>query len=104
MVATACVQPPEPPPGTIPKDKMIAILVDIHIAEAKVGSMGLHSVDSMQVLYKSMKEDVFRKHRVDSTAYNKSYNFYLENTKYLDEIYAAVVDSLSLKENLVKTE
>ncbi len=78
--------------------------MDIHVAEARIGSSGLRSVDSMQVLYKSMKEDVFRKHGVDSTAYNKSYNFYLENTKYLDEIYAAVVDSLSLKENLNKME
>jgi tRNA uridine 5-carbamoylmethylation protein Kti12 len=39
---------------------------------------------------------------VDSTTYYNSYRYYMNNVKEMDQIYAAVVDSLSLRENSIK--
>ncbi len=102
LLLTACTESPKPPPGTLDKDRMINILIDIHIAEAKAGGVSLRSQDSATVYYKVLEGDVFKKHGVDSTTYYRSYRYYMNNIKEMDEIYAAVVDSLSLRENSIK--
>jgi hypothetical protein len=102
LLLTACTESPKPPPGTLDKDRMINILIDIHIAEAKAGGASLRSQDSATVYYKVLEGDVFKKHGVDSTTYYNSYRYYMRNIKEMDQIYAAVVDSLSLRENSIK--
>ncbi len=102
LLLSACVESPKPPPGTLDKDRMINILIDIHIAEAKASGASLRSQDSVTVYYKTLEQDVFKKHGVDSTTYYNSYRYYMANIKQMDQIYAAVVDSLSLRENSIK--
>ena len=102
LLFTACAESPKPPPGTLDKDRMINILIDIHIAEAKAGGAALRSQDSSTVYYKVLESKVFKKHGVDSTKYYNSYRYYMHNIKEMDQIYAAVVDSLSLRENSIK--
>ncbi len=102
LLLTACVKPVEPPPGTLSKDKMVDILIDIHIAEARAGQVNLRSQDSTQMYYNYLEAKVFKKHKIDTATYNRSYRFYTNNMKYMDEIYAAVVDSLSLRESMGK--
>ena len=102
LLLTACTESPKPPPGTLDKDRMINILIDIHIAEARAGGAALRSQDSSTVYYKVLEGDVFKKHGVDSTTYYRSYRYYMNNIKEMDQIYAAVVDSLSLRENSIK--
>jgi hypothetical protein len=104
LLLSACVEPEKPPAYLLSKEQMINILTDIHIAEAKVNMMNLRSYDSMQVLYRKLEGDIFKKYQVDTAVYNKSYQYYLENTKEMDEIYAALVDSLTLRENLGKID
>jgi hypothetical protein len=104
LVTVACVEEPTPPEGTISKEKMVKILMDIHIAEAKVGRLTFRSVDSSKLLFKRMELDIFKKHQVDTATYRKSFEFYLQNTSYLDEIYATVVDSLSYRESIGKMD
>jgi len=102
VAAMACVKEPIPPPDTLSKDQMISILIDIHLAEAKVGRLPFRSLDSSKVLFRKMELDIFKKHQTDTATYRKSFEFYLNNTAYLDDIYAAVVDSLSYRENIGK--
>ena len=104
LVTFACVEAPKPPEGTISKEKMVKILMDIHIAEAKVGRLSLRSVDSSKLLFRRMELKIFKKHNVDTAIYRKSFEFYLQNTTYLDEIYAATVDSLSYRESIGKMD
>lgn len=82
---------------------MINILIDIHMAEARAGSALLRTQDSTTVYYKSLEQDIFKKYKVDSTKYYSSYRYYMENIQLMDEIYAAVVDSLSSRENSIKS-
>ncbi len=74
--------------------------MNVHIAEAKADRVSFRSPDSTQALYKAYESKIFKKYKVDSVVYRKSFEFYLENTDYLDEIYQAVVDSLSVREKL----
>jgi hypothetical protein len=102
LLLASCQSSPKTPPGILDQDSMINILIDIHVAEAKANSAGLRSPDSVQVYYKFLEKDVFSKHSTDSTRYYNSYRYYMENIKQMDQIYAAVVDSLSLRENSIK--
>jgi len=102
LLTVACSQSPKPPPGTLTEDQMINILIDIHVAEAKANSASLRSQDSVAVYYKVLEREVFKKHGVDSVKYYSSYRYYMQHLKQMDQIYAAVVDSLSLRENSVK--
>lgn len=100
----SCGEPDNKPEGLLSKEQMVNLLTDIHIAEARANRSQLRSYDSIQVYYKALEKDVFKKHKTDSTVYKKSYAYYLEHMKELDDIYAAVVDSLSLRENLGRVE
>lgn len=100
----SCGEPDNQPKGLLSKEQMVNILTDIHIAEARANRSQLRSFDSIQVYYKVLENDVFKKHKVDSAAYKRSYQYYLEHMKEMDDIYTAVVDSLSLRENFGRIE
>ena len=102
LLMASCKSAPKTPPGILDQNSMINVLIDIHVAEAQANSAGLRSQDSVQVYYKVLEKDVFGKYGIDSTRYYDSYRYYMENIKQMDQIYAAVVDSLSLRENSIK--
>ncbi len=92
------------PEGILPTDKMVSILTDIHELETKVANLKL-TYDSSSLLYKQQQDSIFKKHQVTDSVYTESFDYYLQQVELLDEIYAAVVDSLSLRRNVgVKTE
>jgi hypothetical protein len=100
LLLTACAadNQQEKPAQLLPKEKMISTLVDIHIAESKVMQRNLPA-DSAGMLFRNYKMEIFKKAGVSSEAFEKSYQYYLNNTKEMDAIYAIVVDSLSLRES-----
>ena len=99
LLVFACVQPEKPPANLITKEQMINILVDIHIAEAMVDEAHL-SKDSSIVIFKDLA--IFEKYGIEKENFDESYNYYLRNINMLDDIYTAVVDSLSVRNALLK--
>ncbi|MBW8050195.1 MAG: DUF4296 domain-containing protein [Cytophagales bacterium] len=99
LLVFACVQQEEPPANIISKEQMINILVDIHIAEAMVDEAHL-SKDSSIAIFKDLA--IFKKHGIEKENFDESYNYYLRNINILDDIYTAVVDSLSVRNALLK--
>lgn len=94
----ACTSPVSPAPDDlIPTEKMTSILVDVHVAEARIESMGL-MLDTGAVHYKKLQQEIFKKHNISEKTFQKSYKHYLDNVSELDKIYEKVVDSLSLAE------
>ncbi len=74
---TACTDLDEKQPDNlIPESKMAAVLTDIHLAEARVSRLGLGSLDSSTLVYKRLEKQIFQKHKVDTSAYSKSYQYY----------------------------
>lgn len=98
----ACKQKNTTPEGILPKDKMVSFLIDMHIAEARINDLSLRR-DSAERFFKIVEDSLFRKNGItNDSIYIKSYEYYLRDVEGLDEIYSAVVDSLSLRERLSK--
>lgn len=94
-----CAQKRSVPEGILPTDKMVSILTDIHELETQVSNLKL-THDSSTLLYKQQQDSIFKKHQVTDSVYSESFDYYLQQVELLDEIYAAVVDSLSLRRNV----
>ena len=98
ILTQACTSPVEPAPADVlsPR-KMTGIMVDIHVAESRIETMGLVS-DTAAVYFKNMQDEIFKKHQITEQQFYKSYDYYLHNVSELDKIYEKVVDSLSVTE------
>ena len=91
----------EKPEWLLEKDKMIGFLIDLHLTEAKLTKLGVKR-DSTQKLFKAYERELFEKHQINDSLYYQSYNYYLEDMKEMKDIYVAVVDSLNVREQLLK--
>ncbi|MEP1782753.1 DUF4296 domain-containing protein, partial [Reichenbachiella sp.] len=79
----------------IPSDKMIELLTEIHILEARVDKLRLTNDSSFKV-YNTLEKEIFEKYDVEKAKYQESYQYYLSNPVLLDKIYTTVVDSLNV--------
>ena len=94
---TGCATPEEVPPPAqlLPKEKLVSLLVQLHILEARVEGSRLSS-DSARALFQQQKKEILRKNNVSEkdSVLPRSYRFYAVNHKDMDEIYKVVIDSL----------
>ena len=99
LAVPACQRPDETPAPTdlLPKEKLVPLLADLHMLEARVETSRL-PVDSARALYLSQQKDVFWKRAVTDSVFQRSYRYYSIHGKDLDEIYAAVIDTLGQRE------
>ena len=91
------------PEKVLSKDKMVNILKDLHLGEAYVNANYSYN-DSSRYLYKKFEDSTYKAYGTDAVTFDSSMAYYGRNIKQLDEIYALVVDSLSLKEGIPSTE
>lgn len=85
------------PANLIPRDKMVSLLVDLHLLEARTDAAALPS-DSARALFRQQQKNVYWRYEVNDSAFVQSYRYYAVHEKDLDDIYATVVDSLALRE------
>ena len=91
------------PEGVIRQDKMTQVLIDLHIAESKVNSLSLNA-DSTGCLIDILTQRVLEEHELDHETYLRSYNFYMNDIRMMESVYGRVVDSLSLRYELLNNE
>lgn len=65
---------------------MTAVIVDLKLLESKVDHFSLRNSDSSKVAFRYLQHEVFKKHKTDSAAYHKSYDYYLSRKKQLVKI------------------
>jgi hypothetical protein len=84
-----------PPAQLLPKEKMVSLLVQLHLLEARIEASRL-SPDSARALFQAQKKVLLWKNDVSEkdSLLQRSYRYYAINNKDMDEIYKAVVDSL----------
>lgn len=98
---TACQAPEDArPDNLIPTDRMAAILTEVHLTESQVSRMGLRSVDSSTIVYKRLEKGIYRKFKVDTTTYNKSYIYYSSHPREMEALYKQVIKNLEAKRNV----
>jgi len=87
----------KPAPGILSHAEMVTVLQEIYIAEEKVNRLALPR-DSATQVFGLMEVKVYEKTGVDDSVFRVSLNYYLAHPKQLEKIYAAVLDSLQLRE------
>jgi Domain of unknown function (DUF4296) len=102
--AIGCDNAPKPPDGTLSEEKMAVILADVHVAEARVTRMNLVSLDSAALVTEHLKMQIFKANKVDSVAYNRSYQFYARYPEYLERIYEIVLKDLDKRQKKKNTK
>lgn len=84
------------------KAEMINILVDLHMVEQSVAYRA-YTNDSALLIYNEAAKQVYKKYGTDSLSFHHSYNRNLKNFALMNEIYGAVVDSLSFREAMSRS-
>ncbi|WP_114752457.1 DUF4296 domain-containing protein [Pleomorphovibrio marinus] len=89
------------PDGVLNEDKMVAILIDIHLTEGFVQALPI-PYDSSKRLYPILEKEIFEKHAVSDSVYLQSLQFYLRDAIKMEELYARTIDSLTVIEKRVE--
>jgi hypothetical protein len=89
----------EQPEGLLSEDKIVAVLVDIHMAEGIVSALPI-PYDSSMKIYPLLEKEVFQKHQVSDSVFMNSFEYYLRDTKVMERIYSRTIDSLAVKEKV----
>lgn len=77
---------------------MTAILLDVHIMEAKVlKNTQRIDRDSTNLLAAALKSEILETHNVSDSSFRESLTWYFANPDVLDRVYTRVLDSLNLK-------
>ena len=101
LLVLGCRSKPEMPEDILSKDKMTEVLIDIYILESQTKEIKVH-FDSAKKVYNIFEQKLFDKHGIADSTYRKSFMYYQDHPEYLEEVYGRVVDSLSLREKLIK--
>jgi hypothetical protein len=88
--------PEKTPEGILSEQQMVKVLSEIYIAEDKAGRMGI-TRDSVVKIFPQFEAKVFKEEGLSDSVFRKSMEYYKANPKKLENIYAALVDSLSLR-------
>ena len=94
----ACSQD-APPKGLLSQDKIVEVLVDIHMAEGLASSLPI-PFDSSRKIYPILEKEVFIKHEIPDSVFMESFEYYLRDAKEMEEIYSRTIDSLTIKEKI----
>ncbi|MGB3587805.1 MAG: DUF4296 domain-containing protein [Tunicatimonas sp.] len=97
-------QPIERPTDLLDKSIMTSILIDLHLAEAKMSYTGSRNADSIEIIYRNYEYAIFEDHKVTDSVYFRSYEYYLDQMEVMEQIYSAVVDSLSVMNSAEKAK
>ena len=93
-----CKKNDEIPEHLIGKEQMTAILVDIHLLEARIEKLELPN-DSADAVYKAFEWDLLvNKHQVDTLQYFKSFKYYTNNLKHFNDVYDEVLKEMERKQ------
>jgi hypothetical protein len=99
ILLPGCLKEEKIPKDIMSKQDMVDFLIDLHIVEARI-SLARIPNDSIQLFFPEIEDSLYRKHQITDSLYKKSYQYYLQHIRVMEEIYSAVVDSLSLRERI----
>lgn len=99
ILITACSKPEvKVPADIIPRDSMIVVLADIHLIEATIQLKGLGRNDTLKAEAYGRYRYVFNKHKISSTQFRKSLEYYRSEPEYFHTMYNEVITRLSVEQ------
>jgi hypothetical protein len=97
VILTSCKKELKAPENLLDKTRMVDVLIDIHLLEAKLDALSIDK-DSTTILYRAYELEVFEKHQITPELYQESYQWHFSHLRSLNDIYATVIDSLMLRQ------
>lgn len=91
------LQDVEPPEGILDKEEMVAVLVDIHLAES-YGYMLRLNEDQKIDFERDEYAKVFKLHHLTLEHFEKSYQWYIDHPVVFDLMYDKVIEGINLQE------
>ncbi len=79
-------------------EDMVSYLIDLHLAEAEVQNLRLKK-DSSEAVFAIYEKHLQDEHGITDTLFVQSYNYYLAHPDELEQIYEAIVDSISVRKS-----
>ena len=79
------------PEGIVPKSKMPALMLDVHLTDSELSSK---PIDSARMLFNSSYEAVFERHGIDSATFNRTIQYYSTRPTEFKAIYAEVAQHI----------
>jgi hypothetical protein len=101
--AFSCSGDSRPPEDVISEKKMISFLKEAYYTETKIKNLHL-SNDSSRLLFRHFELALYDKYDITEEEFTRSYNYYLQNPTMLEDINAAILDSLGVMESLLEQE
>ena len=89
------------PAAAISRDSMIAILVDIHVADA-ISDQKYGQDKPNKAFTNALYERIFQNHHISAAEYKASYKYYEDKPELLDKMYEQVITEISKKEAEMK--
>lgn len=89
------------PANILSHEEMAGVIVDVYLAEARLNGM-LMKRDSAKQVFKPFEERLLSKKGIQDSTLKKSYQYYLDHSDELEQIYDSVIDTLSLREQRAK--
>jgi hypothetical protein len=85
-------------PGEIlTPEQMVASLTELYVMEAKVSNIPVNR-DSILQIADYLETRTFDKLGIPDSVFKKSYSYYLDRPKEMENIYTVLIDSLNLRE------
>ncbi|HEY0655594.1 MAG TPA: DUF4296 domain-containing protein [Chryseosolibacter sp.] len=97
----SCSKPEEKRPDYIlTQEQMVEALAEVYIAEQKVQRLTLNT-DTAAAIFGTMEKKVFQNLNIPDSVFRASFDYYMDHPIEMEMIYAALVDSLQLREQRV---
>lgn len=93
----SCQKQERTPKGILTTDQMVSVLSEIYVSEQKISTLGV-TRDSVRQIFDVMEDKIFEKVHIPDSVFRRSLSYYMDHPKTLEMIYAALVDSLNLRE------
>ena len=93
---------PDVPEDLISKDKVVKVMMEVHLLEAKINNVPIDPYDSTQAVYEHYEKLLFKDLGITQDQYERSFNYYVDNPADFEKIYSAVFDSLMAREQKFK--
>lgn len=90
LFLTACGSKDKIPADILPKDRMTAVLVQVHIIDGKMYNIS-QMPDSLYLHGTAFYLAMFKKYHTDTVQFARSYKYYTAHPDKFDEIYDDVV-------------
>lgn len=82
------------PQGILKEEKMVELLVDIHLAQAAV-NLSNFGQSNLPNDFEKLKKDIYSKHQISKEKFLESFTYYTNHPEKFDKIYGDVITELS---------